>query len=428
MIESALAPVFVARRTRARSANIDRDSRAGSAGATTRRRGIQVARLTNHFVAFALGVAAAGAAAADASGAATPETRAAASPGVPFDRTLELKGISFRVASPNAGSVNELTIRPAGLEIDNSPKSHEVDGAVTAAEVADLNGDGSPEIYVYVTSAGSGSYGSLVAYSSNRRKSMSPIYLPPLTDDPRASRGYMGHDGFAVVDGVLRRRFPVYRSGDTNARPTGGVRELDYRLVAGEAGWILRLVRTVDRAGAAASAGPSFDCASAAAGSIEAQVCTDEGLSALDRRLAQVYAAARKKATNEHPPVLRAEQRGWIKGRNDCWKAEDRRLCVETAYVRRIAELQARYRLVEATGPVFYACDGEMRNEVVATFFSTDPPTLIAERGDQVSLMYLQPSGSGAKYQGRNESLWEHQGEARITWGHDAPEMRCTKN
>ena len=383
-------------------------------------------RLGNLFAAFALSVAATGAAAADASVAAA--TRAAASPGAPFDRTLELQGIRFRITSPNAGSVNELTIRPVGLEIDNSLQSREIDGTVTAAEVADLNGDGSPEVYVYVTSAGSGSYGSLVAYSSNRRKSMTPIYLPPLTDDPRASRGYMGHDGFAVVDGVLRRSFPVYRSGDTNARPTGGMRELDYRLVAGEAGWILRLVRTVDRPGAAGAAGPSFDCARAAAGSIEAQVCADEGLSALDRRLAQAYAAARKKATNEHPPVLRAEQRGWIKGRNDCWKADDRRQCVETAYVRRIAELQARYRLVEATGPVFYACDGEMRNEVVATFFRTDPPTLIAERGDQVSLMYLQPSGSGARYQGRNESLWEHQGEARITWGHGAPEMRCTKN
>ena len=61
-----------------------------------------------------------------------------------------------------------------------------------------------------------------------------------------------------------------------------------------------------------------------------------------------------------------------------------------------------------------------------ATYFQTDPPTLIAERGDQVSLMYLQRSASGAKYQGRNESLWEHQGEATITWGYGAKEMRCT--
>jgi hypothetical protein len=74
---------------------------------------------------------------------------------------------------------------------------------------------------------------------------------------------------------------------------------------------------------------------------------------------------------------------------------------------------------------VFYACDGDPRNEVVATFFRTEPPTLIAERGDRSSLMVMQPAASGARYQGRNESLWEHRGEARITWGFGAPEMRC---
>jgi hypothetical protein len=92
----------------------------------------------------------------------------------------------------------------------------------------------------------------------------------------------------------------------------------------------------------------------------------------------------------------------------------------------RIAELQARYRLVPGQGPVTYVCDGQPVNQVIATFFTTDPPTLIAERGDQVSLMYLQPSASGSRYQGRNEVLWEHHGEATITWGFDSPEMRCT--
>jgi membrane-bound inhibitor of C-type lysozyme len=42
--------------------------------------------------------------------------------------------------------------------------------------------------------------------------------------------------------------------------------------------------------------------------------------------------------------------------------------------------------------------------------------------------MYLQPSGSGSKYQGRNEILWEHQSEAMITWGYGTAEMRCTKS
>jgi uncharacterized protein len=179
--------------------------------------------------------------------------------------------------------------------------------------------------------------------------------------------------------------------------------------------------------GAVRAEGPSFDCSKVEAGSIEEMVCKDKELSALDRKLSEVYAAASKKAVNEHPPVLKAEQRGWVKGRNDCWKSDDKRKCVADNYRLRIAELQARYRLVPGKGPVTYFCDGDPKNEVVATFFQTDPPTLIAERGDQVSLMYLQPSGSGSKYQGRNETLWEKAGEAVITWGYGSPEMRCKR-
>ena len=163
-----------------------------------------------------------------------------------FDRTLELQGIRFRVSSANAGSLNTLRILPAGLEVDNSPIVRTIAGTVIGAEVADLNVDGSPEIYVYVTSAGSGSYGSLVAYSANRRKSLSEIYLPPVTEIKEAAKGYMGHDEFAVVESVLVQRFPVYRETDTNAKPTGGMRQIQYKLVPGEAGWILRADRVVE--------------------------------------------------------------------------------------------------------------------------------------------------------------------------------------
>jgi len=76
---------------------------------------------------------------------------------------------------------------------------------------------------------------------------------------------------------------------------------------------------------------------------------------------------------------------------------------------------------------VTYFCDGDQRNEVTVVFFQTDPPTLYAERGDSVLLMYQQPSGSGSKYQGRNEIFWEKGGEAVITWGYGSPEMRCMR-
>ena len=176
-----------------------------------------------------------------------------------------------------------------------------------------------------------------------------------------------------------------------------------------------------------ASKGPSFDCAGVEAGSIEAVICGDDALATLDRKLADVYAAASKKAVNEHPPALKVEQRGWIKGRNECWKADDRRACVKREYERRIAELQARYRLVSHRGPVRFVCDDNPASEVSATFFRTEPPTLIAERRDSLSFMVLQPSGSGSKYQGGNETFWEHQGEALITWGFEASEMRCLR-
>ena len=147
---------------------------------------------------------------------------------------------------PNDSSASTLTINPSGLAIDNSAMTKEVDGHVVLAEVADLNVDGSPEIYVYVQSAGSGSYASLVAYSANKKKSLSEIYLPPITDDPRAAKGYRGHDEFRVVESTLVRRFPVYREGDTNVKPTGGTRQIQYKLAAGEAGWLLRADKVVE--------------------------------------------------------------------------------------------------------------------------------------------------------------------------------------
>lgn len=168
---------------------------------------------------------------------------------------------------------------------------------------------------------------------------------------------------------------------------------------------------------------PSFSCGAVKAGSIEALVCGDAQLVALDRKLARVYAQAVRAASNEDSPVLRAEQRGWIKGRDDCWKATDRRACVDQAYRRRIAELQARFRLVPGSGPVRWRCDDGA--EVVVEFFRTEPSTLIAERGGQVSMMFQAVAASGARYQGRNESFWEHQGEARVVWGEGAPGHLC---
>lgn len=168
-----------------------------------------------------------------------------------------------------------------------------------------------------------------------------------------------------------------------------------------------------------------------APGSIEGLTCRRAGLATLDLRLAALYDQARQRAIREHPPRLAAEQRGWQRGRNDCWKAgegdDPRAACVDESYRRRILELQTRYRLVPVDFTARWRCD-DGSEVVVHGFNTTEPPSLVAERGDETSLMSQQPAASGARYVGRNESLWEHQGEARVVWGWQAPEIRCRKS
>ena len=187
-------------------------------------------------------VGAAPAAAAAPAGGSTGEPK----PG-PFDSKLELLGISFRVTSPGSATGNTVQVAPAGLEIDNSPMTREIDGLVVGAEVADLNVDQSPEIYVYVKSAGSRRL-SLVAYGANRKKSLSRVYLPELSDSPgaTATKGYRGHDDMAVVEGTLVRRFPIYGKGKDAEAPSGKTRQIQYKLRQGEAGWVLKVDKVLE--------------------------------------------------------------------------------------------------------------------------------------------------------------------------------------
>jgi hypothetical protein len=150
-----------------------------------------------------------------------------------FDQQYALLGITFRVQAKD-GSV---TITPKGLSEDNRPAIHEIAGEITKVEVGDLNKDGSPEIYISIRQPGPEQRGVLLAYSANRKKSMSDVYLPELAETPDAFAGYTGRDEFALHEGRFVRRFPI---------PGGKTRELQYKLVAGEASWQLQLKKTTE--------------------------------------------------------------------------------------------------------------------------------------------------------------------------------------
>ena len=147
-----------------------------------------------------------------------------------FYRKLSLNTISFEINHVD----KQLTIQPSGLSINNSKIVKPIEGTITNAEIGDLNNDGFPEVLVYVTSDGSGSYGSVIGYSVNNGKSISEINMPNVWDNPKANKGYMGHDEFAIVEGSLCQRFPTYNPQDTNSNPTGKKRQIQYQLKDGE--------------------------------------------------------------------------------------------------------------------------------------------------------------------------------------------------
>ena len=173
--------------------------------------------------------------------------------------------------------------------------------------------------------------------------------------------------------------------------------------------------------------GPTFDCAKAQ-GEVEHMVCSDPALAELDRRLDQVYQAAAAKATGKLAARLRAEQRGWVKGRNDCWKAKGRetwltatwtvdtvQACVDAQYRLRTSELQSVWRLVPPK-TVAYACQNNPANEVVANLFATDPATIRLERGDRTVTMWRVGAASEGKYEGQNVSLVHKGSEMQVSW------------
>ena len=163
-------------------------------------------------------------------------------PKTALKKTVSYKTIRFDITK----SGDTLTIQPSGFESDNTKVIKTIEGTVSNIEVDDINTDGSPELMIYITSSGSGSYGTAIGFSGNNNKSMSEITIPRIVDNPKTNKGYMGHDEFALVEGTLVQRFPIYKEGDTNSKPTGGMRQIQYKLKNGEASKVFAVDKIIE--------------------------------------------------------------------------------------------------------------------------------------------------------------------------------------
>jgi hypothetical protein len=158
-------------------------------------------------------------------------------------RTKTGKTIIISVTHPVGQGLNTIEISTKDFE-HNYTEIYEDKDPISDVFVDDLDGNGFDEIYIITTSVGSGSYGTVLGFASNKDKSLSMINFPEIQEEDRNFEGYMGHDIIKIENQKLVRIFPIYNKGETNQNPTGGTRKLIYGLYPGEAMWQLKIEKS----------------------------------------------------------------------------------------------------------------------------------------------------------------------------------------
>ncbi|QCK16815.1 hypothetical protein [Mangrovivirga cuniculi] len=148
-----------------------------------------------------------------------------------FSKFLNYGDYAYSVTLKN----DTLRVFPLGIELNEMFEIH-IRGDIKKAEVGDLNKDGYPELIVVEVTRKTNNFKKIHGYSINNGKSFSMTgELPDITDVDSISYGYQGEDEFSIVENSLVRRFPVYQENNEGYNPTGLMRQIQYKLVDGEA-------------------------------------------------------------------------------------------------------------------------------------------------------------------------------------------------
>ncbi|AKD54334.1 hypothetical protein SD10_04810 [Spirosoma radiotolerans] len=153
-----------------------------------------------------------------------------------FNKALRFNVYTFTVTAADTGRVREVQVKAYRGELLLTNFQVRVDGAVTGAEVADLDNNRFPELYVYSTSDGSGSFGRVYGWQFLPERKAD---ITPANWRNTMPQGYMGHDSLWVEQDILCRKFPIYQPGDANAEPSGGYQMMRYKLQPAGAGFSL---------------------------------------------------------------------------------------------------------------------------------------------------------------------------------------------
>lgn len=160
---------------------------------------------------------------------ATATPTATATP-VSFRKELRQGNHRFVLQTTGEGSRRQMELRVERNGQELVTNTQTVEGTVEDAVATNLNNDQFPELLVFITDAGSGSYGQLAGYEFNTQ-GQRPLSLPELSG--AAAQGYQGHDTFRVEGQQVVRSFPIFLDADPNCCPSGGQRLVYYKLPAG---------------------------------------------------------------------------------------------------------------------------------------------------------------------------------------------------
>lgn len=149
-----------------------------------------------------------------------------------YNKAIEVKpGLTLDVVSWGRGSNSiggYLVLRSDSTHLKYRSVAGELNGKIVDAWDMDLDSDGNPELYIQAIGESEGSYLSIYIYEFSESGSNQQIRFPELSGSVK--KGYKGNDSIYVKDGKLMREFPVFNPEDSTAKPSVGIRRLEYNL------------------------------------------------------------------------------------------------------------------------------------------------------------------------------------------------------
>lgn len=165
----------------------------------------------------------------------------------------------------------------------------------------------------------------------------------------------------------------------------------------------------------------ALDCAKPA-NAAQQLVCNDPQLADLDRRLQTAYQQALARPGADRT-ALTAAQNSWASVRDRCTPNADMRTCILEAYQTRLVQLALTDPGTVKPPVITYQCPAGF-GPLTAQFYNQfDPPTAVLDWKGNQEILFIQPSGSGARYGRQGSEYWEHQGE--VTLDFNGTEFVC---